>query len=538
MKFGVTELADAEGAILAHGVESAGLNLPKATVLTADAIKELKKRGVTEVIAARLEHGEINEDQAAEQLAGAMRGGGFSARPASTGRVNLHAAAGGVFTVDAAVVDRLNAIDPAITFATLHRFAAVAADQMVATVKIIPFGVRDELVAQCEALCASHGIMAVHPFRPRETVLIQTVLSGTRPKILDKTLRVTKNRLSRSGSRIARELRCSHDRRHLARSIGDAVRSGGLIIIFGASATSDADDIIPAAIGEAGGTVFRVGMPVDPGNLITVGEVEGVPIIGAPGCARSPKENGFDWVLDRILADIPVTGADIAGMGVGGLLMEIPARPRPREQRSGVGGPNLSALLLAAGKSTRMGRPNKLLARFDGAPLIGRTAAALLGAGLPVTVVTGHQRERIEQALAGSDVHFLHNADFAGGLSTSLKTGMRALPESVDGVLVMPADMPGVTPENIRAIIRAFIASGGSAIIRATHAGKRGNPVILPRSVFSRVEETEGDTGARHIVESGDVPVIDVEIGKAASVDVDTPELLEAAGGRFDPDEA
>ena len=119
----------------------------------------------------------------------------------------------------------------------------------------------------------------------------------------------------------------------VADAIKDLLAASDMAIVFGASAMCDFDDVIPAAIRAAGGEVIRAGMPVDPGNLMVLGRIGGKTVIGAPGCARSPKENGFDWVLDRLLAGIDVTGRDIAGMGVGGLLMEIASRPQPRELR-------------------------------------------------------------------------------------------------------------------------------------------------------------------------------------------------------------
>ena len=103
-----------------------------------------------------------------------------------------------------------------------------------------------------------------------------------------------------------------------------------IIVVFGASAIADRRDVIPAAIEAAGGTVEHFGMPVDPGNLLLVGRIDGKPVIGAPGCARSPKENGFDWVLQRLLAGLPVRRRDVVAMGVGGLLMEIVSRGQPR----------------------------------------------------------------------------------------------------------------------------------------------------------------------------------------------------------------
>jgi molybdenum cofactor cytidylyltransferase len=307
-----------------------------------------------------------------------------------------------------------------------------------------------------------------------------------------------------------------------------------MLIVFGASAVSDDDDVIPAAIRLAGGRVERTGAPVDPGNLLVLGTLGGKPVIGAPGCARSPKENSFDWVLDRHCAGLAVGAADIAGLGVGGLLMEIPSRPQPREGKPKAA--SVGAVLLAAGRSSRMGGPNKLLARFDGVPLVRRTAERLLASGAdPVIAVVGHQAAGMREALAGLAVTIVENRDFASGIAGSLKAGIRALPGAVDGALVVLADMPGVMTADHQRLVAAFSRHGGQAVVRATAGGQRGNPVILPRALMARVEELDGDTGARHLVETGGLEIVDVELGEAARIDVDTPEALAAAGGTLAP---
>src|SRR5262249_57563189 len=118
---------------------------------------------------------------------------------------------------------------------------------------------------------------------------------------------------------------------------GTIGEGGKLVLIFGASAIPDRRDVIPAAIEAAGGNVEHFGMPVDPGNLMLIGSAAGRAVLGAPGCARSPKENGFDWILARLLCGLPVRRSDITGMGVGGLLMEIVTRPQPRESEEPAG---------------------------------------------------------------------------------------------------------------------------------------------------------------------------------------------------------
>jgi molybdenum cofactor cytidylyltransferase len=532
VKFGPVAIEDAEGAILAHSLGVGPARLRKGQLIRAEDIALLREAGVTEVIAARLTPDDIGEDEAAACIARALRFHGIEVKPAATGRVNLHAERAGVFTVAKDLIDAINHVDPSVTIATLAHHATVIENQMVATVKIIPFAAPKQVVEQVEALCAGQEAFAVHPFAALKVGMIQTVLPGLKESVLDKTRRITEARLALSGSEIVEELRTAHDTAEVARAARDLGRGSDMLLIFGASAISDDEDVIPAAIRVAGGRVERTGMPVDPGNLLVVGELGGKPVLGAPGCARSPKENGFDWVLDRLIAGLEVTGDDIAGMGVGGLLMEIPTRPQPREPAKRPAEIQVHAVVLAAGRSSRMGGPNKLLARFGGEPLIRRSVGqGLASRASGVTVVTGHQAERVREALEGLKVEFAENPDFATGLASSLRAGVARVPVNSAGALIMLGDMPGVSSADLDRLIGAFVRAGGATIVRATHNGKRGNPVILPRSLFPEVAQLEGDTGARHLVELNAADVIDVELGAAASVDVDTPEALAEAGG-------
>ena len=236
-------------------------------------------------------------------------------------------------------------------------------------------------------------MLRVAPYRIRKVGIVSTLLPGLAKKVVEKTLQVTAERLAPAGAKIIAEKRVAHDEKELTAAIGELFRQGAeLVIVFGASAIADRRDVIPAAIERAGGEVEHFGMPVDPGNLMLIGQVNGAPVLGAPGCARSPKENGFDWILMRLLAGLPVTREDITGLGVGGLLMEIVTRPQPRVAVGADGNRNVAAVILAAGRSSRMGGPNKLLELLHGKPLVRIVAEqALASRAKPVIVVTGHQ---------------------------------------------------------------------------------------------------------------------------------------------------
>ncbi len=397
MIFGSCPVEEAAGAILAHSVRLGALVLRKGRVLSADDVAALEAAGIGRIVAARLEASDLAEDEAAARLARAAAGSGVRVGAAFTGRANLTATAPGLALVDAAKVDALNAIDESLTIATVAPFAPVAPRQMLATVKIIPFAAPRDRVAAAERL---GPLVRVAPFRPMRAALISTALPGTKPSLLDKSRAALQDRLASIGSRIVFERRVAHETEALAGAIREA-KGCDPILIFGASAITDRRDVVPAAIAAAGGTVDAFGMPVDPGNLLLSARLDGAVVVGLPGCARSPKLNGFDFVLWRIAAGLPVGRAEIAALGVGGLLGEIPTRPQPRDERPAAL-PRIGAVVLAAGLSSRMGS-NKLLAEIAGKPLVRRAVeAALASAADPVVVVTGNMAEAVTAALAGA----------------------------------------------------------------------------------------------------------------------------------------
>jgi len=531
MKFGAVAPAHAKGAIVVHSIRTGALVLKKGTVVGDAEIAALAAAGIPEITVARLEPGDVSEDVAAAEIAAAVAGEGVHVDRAFTGRANLFAREAGVLVVDRDAIGRLNEVDPAITLATLDAFAPVVAGKMVATVKIIPFAVSAD--ARDKALAAARigkPLIRVAPYRIRKVGVISTVLPGLADKVIEKTLRVTLERLKPAQATIVAERRVPHETAALALALDEVLAAGAeLVLVFGASAIADRRDVIPAAVEAVGGTIEHFGMPVDPGNLMLVAAAGGRPVLGAPGCARSPKENGFDWILTRLLCGLPVTRHDVTAMGVGGLLMEIVTRPQPRESQEEAGR-RIAAIVLAAGRSTRMGGPNKLLADVGGRPLV-RIAVeeALASRAQPVVVVTGHQREQVEAALKGLPVILTHNPDFAQGLSTSLKAGLAALPAGADGAIVCLGDMPQVDAGLIDRLVAAFEPEKGALVVVPTIAGKRGNPVVWSRRFFADLSRLDGDVGARHLIGAYPEAVVEVPVtGRGALIDVDTPDALRA----------
>lgn len=534
MIFGELPLRDAEGAILAHSVRHQGGMFKKGRTLTADDIALLSASGVTNVFAARLSSDDVPEDAAAAAVSKLVGAEGTTTQAPFTGRANLHAACHGLAIVDVDRVRALNRLHESLTLATVQPFAIVEEREMVATVKVIPFSVPRAVLEKALAIIGSEPLVRVAAFRDKRAGLVITKLPQTKPSIVAKSEEAMRERIGALGGTLAAVRVVEHEIAPVTAAIAEMQALGcDPILVFGASAIVDRGDVIPMAVTKAGGTVLHLGMPVDPGNLMMFGALGEVPVIGVPSCARSPKLNGFDWVLARVMADVAVTAEDIMDMGAGGLLAEIPTRPSPREgkpkpQRA----PRVAAVVLAAGQSARMGS-NKLLADIDGQPMIRRTVAAMRQAADLTIVVTGREPEAIAQALNGLPVTFVHNANFADGLSTSLRAGIAALPADTDVAVVALGDMPLVQPEVVRRLIAAWSPAEHRSICVPVFRGERGNPVLWGRQHFAALQAMTGDRGARALFGQLADEIVDVEMADDAVLrDADTPEALARMRGR------
>jgi len=524
MDFGPVSINDAKGSILAHSIRINDTRIAKGIVLKDHHISLLRQAGMKEVTVAQLHRDDIHEDAAASALGKAFTGKGLVIRSAEKGRVNIHAQHDGIFCLEAQDIAVLNSIDEAITLSTLAPFQGVKAGQMLATIKIIPFAVaRDRLTEALEHI--KPQTLHVAAFIPQKAILILTHGSwgALSDKIRDKTIKTVSSRLKERGARLIDIIDTPHDMKSVTIAL-ESVAEGHLILMMGISAIVDRRDILPAALVEAGGQVDKFGMAVDPGNLTMFGKLDGNIVIGLPGCARSPKLNGFDWVLDRICAGLQINNDDWARMSIGGLLKEISSRPQPRIKPR-PGGQTIKTIILAAGTSSRMGEANKLLTAYMGKPLLSHVIEAVQSSPVEnYVVVTGHEADKVAE-YAG--VKALYCEDYKGGMAESLKCGVRHFKDT-DGLMICLGDMPNVTAAHMAQLINAFNAHDGLRICVASHHGKRGNPVIIPSAYFEDILQLEGDQGARSLFtrHADQVEFINIE-DEAVLQDFDDPSAFE-----------
>jgi molybdenum cofactor cytidylyltransferase len=528
VKFGTVATTQAVGAVLAHSVRTLQRAYKKGRVLSASDIDDLIAANIESLLVARLDDNDVPENEAAEMLAQASCDDSLQRSAAFTGRVNLYALSNGLALIDAQRVSAINAVHESLTIATLAPFTPVATGQMIATIKVIPYAVPRTALQEALAI-ASSPIITLAPFAKCSVGLIATRLAQTSDNVLNKGVNAVSERVMRLGSVLSDPQIVLHETQSLTAALHRMLGEGhDVLLIAGIIATVDRDDIVPAAIKKLGGEVTYYGMPVDPGNLLLLGHIGSTPVVGVPSCARSPKLNGFDFVLQRLLAKLPVGAREIASMGVGGLLSEISSRPMPRDSQPVLRAPRIAAIILAAGTSSRMGGRHKVLIEIDGKPMVLRAVEAARIAGLsPMIVVTGAHAERVQRGVSSSDVIVAHNPDYASGLASSLRVGLQALSSDIDGAAILLADMPSISATHLQKLLAAFSPDDQRAIVVPTHGDRWGNPMIWARRFFADMQSLQGDRGARALAQNHQEFVVEVPLDNAVLLDIDRPEDLE-----------
>ena len=531
MKIEYLDPNKSKGSILAQTYNLSGRTLSKGTHVSEEILELLNRENVKNILCAVPHEGDIHEDSAAEAISKALDENQLYAEEASTGRVNFRTPALSIVRYNRELIKKINLVDESIAFSIVEHNQLLAKNDLIATLKIIPFFVSKIYVEQVVSLIAKNEIFKVHRLQEKKVELIQTYYDWQKRSIFKATSNVTSSRLDALGCPLQKETLIPHDHKSLCSEIKSSIDSGAqVLLISGASAITDRSDHIPKAILSVGGEIIQYGLAVDPGNLLLIGQIGNTTIIGMPGCARSPKLNGFDWVLQLLMANIPINKEELADMGAGGLLMEIASRPLPRALAKSAKKreKKIMGIILAAGNSSRMGKDNKLLRNIGGASLVRNTAVEMLKSDLDsCSIVLGYQSDKVAAVIKDLNINLILNPFWEEGQASSLKAALNTLDSSYSDLLVMLGDLPGVKSKHINKIIEEHLLANNrkSKITIPSFNGKKGNPVIWGKSFFPDLSNLEGDVGGRTLFDQHPAAInLLVMEDEAVITDTDTPE--------------
>ncbi len=528
MKFEERALINSEGWTLAHSIKCGPKRISKGTLITGTLIGELTAAGVEKAQIFLLEDNDLDENEAARLAAESITGSGLKVELAGRGRANIVSTQDGLF-VPGGGIDAVNNTDDAFSAASLAPHTTVREGQLVATIKLVPYGLA---AAKLDNIRNTTSRLAVKSYQEFTATLVVT---GEALK--ERALTSLTSRMERVKGQLQIREPVLHNKESVTAALEQAKVDGqDLILMLGASAISDKRDIFPAALADAGGDLIKLGMPADPGNLLMLGKLGSQTIIGLPGCAKSPALNGFDWVLELFAAKEPLNAQVLTKMGTGGLLKEPAGRTTPRAVKTGQppgDKPAIAgAVVLAAGKSSRAKNAHKLLSVLGNKSVIRTTVDALLAVkGLTVLAVTGHRAQEIEACLPAKQVSVVHNPNFKQGMGTSLAAGIGALESNVKYAFICLGDMPFVQKSTIEKMLITAGETEGAVILVPTFHGKRGHPVLWHQRFFADLTHLSGDAGGKKLLRDNFEKIIEVAVDDPGIlIDLDTPEMLAQFG--------
>ncbi len=522
------------GSVIAQTYNLPGKTISKGTFMTSEIVDYFKEGDVQNILCAVPENDDIHEDEAANIISNAIDRSHLYTESASTGRVNFKSRSLCLVRYERELIKEVNLVDESIAFSIVEHNQLLAKNDLIATLKIIPFFTQKKYVDQVISILAKNELFKTHSLNKKEVSLIQTSFEWQKKSMFKATSNVTRNRLEALDCSLNEEKLIRHDFELIRSEIRSSIESGiDILLISGASAIIDRFDYIPKAILSEGGEIIQYGLAVDPGNLLLIGKVDNTTVIGMPGCARSPKLNGFDWVLQLMMADIPINREELADMGAGGLLMEIASRPLPRALARSVSKreKKVMGVILAAGNSTRMGKDNKLLKNVGDAPLIRNTAIEMLKSDLDTcSIVLGYQSDKVAAVIKDLDIRLILNPMWEEGQASSLRAAINTLDATYSDLLIMLGDLPGIKSSHINSIIEEHLLTDNrkSKITIPSFEGQKGNPVIWGRSFFHDLLNLEGDVGGRTLFSEHPAAINILEMDDPWVVtDADTPEDFE-----------
>ena len=272
MKFGEVSVEKALGAMLGHSLKVGGTTLKKGQKLTKKTLAFLQQNHVTRVTVARLAKEDIEENQAASELARAVAGRHARQAKSLAGRAAIYGRKSGILLIKKPAIDAINNLGQAIAIATLPPYSRVQQGQMLANIKILPLALAKKYHHAALKLAKTPPI-CIRPFLPRKTALVITQNDKLTPKVQQKCVAITRARLQNYKSPLTTITTAAHETDSLKHALMTPdVKKCQLILIFGASAIMDRQDVIPRALRQVGGRVVHFGMPVDPGNLLLLGK--------------------------------------------------------------------------------------------------------------------------------------------------------------------------------------------------------------------------------------------------------------------------
>ncbi len=495
MQVNEVKVFEAEGLILANDIELKSSIIKKGTKLSSSNISSLKLAGLETISCYKPNKNDIDAKTAIGMVAAAITGNNTAYILNDDGYCHIFAEKNGIIDIDEVRINRFNNSHPDIFINTIKKDEIVKKDDLLAVIRIIPYLINiDEVNNTIHTNTGQGSLISVADFNIKTTTLIQTTMPDTEEQLTSSTKIYLEELLLKADCKLKSDIKCEHNSEDIANSIYTAINQGAeFIIISPAKPTYGKSDIIPTALKESAIDIYKIHIPVETGfDTILAYKGKRIPVIQIPHNYHLGNNDTINKLICKLISKQKFNIEDITQLGFGSLSIKSNITNKTKsELLSGTstkakGKSTIAAIILAAGRGTRMGGNNKLLHEINDEPLFLQSIkSALKSKASPIIVVTGFEADRTEEYLRAYDVVILRNTGYKMGIKTSIDLALSSLPHSVDGALLIPADMPGITTEHIDKLIKSFKPNKKEALCISEFEGVKKNPILWPRNLFA-----------------------------------------------------
>lgn len=483
------------GIRIAEEIRFEGKVLGKGHELTEEDIIQLKLSGITKVFGAEMGENDISNETALGIIAAKICGNNTAYSIGKNGVCKIVAVKDGVFVCADDRVAKFNRLSHNLILNTIEPYAIVKSGEVIAelelTLPVIEQKMVDEIIF---SLSGNIELISVAVQEKKKTALIYAKLYNDALETEHFTNIVTK--LVKDFSELQFDFQNEYNTRHTIDDVGNAVQKAvddgnDVIFILSGQKSVDAKDVIPSALNSYVDELVNLTIPQVGASDLIIAEKRRTKIIALPYNYDKIDSKLTNHFIKLAIVNERLHTYDFA-RPQNVLLSAGQALPDPEKEtlftadnkKLAKGEANIAVVVLAAGIGSRAGR-NKLMLEVDEKPMFLKTVeAAVKSKASPVFVITGYNNTEVEEFLEDIDVNVIYNPSFRAGIKTSIALGIKSVPGFCDGALLLPADMPNITPEFINKMIKSFKKKEEKQVCMATWKGNKYNPIIWSKSLF------------------------------------------------------
>ncbi len=488
----------AKGIRLFEPLRFDGIVLPKGHIVNDEDIIQLKLSGIKKIFGAEMTENDLDQPTALGILSAKLCGDNTAFTIGEDGISRIVAAQDGLFVCADDRIAKFNRLSPLLFINTVAPYAKVQSGEVIArlelTVPVIAQNSIDELVF---SLSGNTELLSVAVPEVKKTALLYSRFYND--KIETKHFTSVVKKLVKNFNAHELEFQREYDSRHSIEEVADALErvlkeDNEIVFVLAGQRSNSPQDVVPAAVRSIADEIVCRAIPVVGGSDLLIATKRGKRIIVLPYEYASSETALCDHYIKLALVNDKIAPFDFSRpqnvmLPTGQFLPEEEqaALIKPQDPQNG-NKSNIAAVILAAGIGRRAGR-NKLLADINGEPLFLRAVRAAVNSGAcPVFVITGYHAEEVETALEDIDVNIIYNPAYHSGIRTSIELGLKSVPNFCRGAILIPADMPNLTPEFINRMLDEFNAAEEKQLITASLNGIKTNPVLWSKALYAEAD--------------------------------------------------